>query len=247
MDNIRILIVEDEPIIAADLADRLIEMGYDIAGQCSSGEEALELTPHARPDLILMDIQLDGALDGIETAARINSKQNIPIIFLTSNSDDSTFARAKATMPAAFLSKPFRGKDLKHAIDLAISRASKTPSPALSSPDTTEQTYLFQDRIFIKSKDRLVRLFLHEILWLEADDYYCRLVTPGKEILITQTLKQIGETLAGVPGLMRVHRSYIVNLIHVEEIGDMSVQIGKKQIPINKTSRNDIIARLQRI
>jgi len=247
MDNIRILIVEDEPIIAADLADRLIEMGYDIAGQCSSGEEALELAPGVLPDLILMDIQLDGAMDGIETATRINRKQHIPVIFLTSNSDDATFSRAKATMPAAFLSKPFRGKDLKHAIDLAISRASKTPPPAPTSPDTTEQTYLFQDRIFIKSKDRLVRLFLHDILWLEADDYYCRLVTPEKEILITQTLKQIGETLAEVPGLMRVHRSYIVNLAHVEGIGDSSVYIGKKQIPINKTSRNDIIARLQRI
>lgn len=247
MDHIRILIVEDEPIIAADLADRLVEMGYDVAGQCSSGEEAVELAPRLSPDLILMDIQLDGAMDGIEAATRIAGKQNIPIIFLTSNSDDATFARAKAIMPAAFLSKPFRGKDLKHAIELAISRASKTPPLAPSSPEPTEQTYLFQDRIFIKSKDRLIRLFLHDILWLEADDYYCRLVTPGKEILITQTLKQIGETLAEVPGLMRVHRSYIVNLAHVEEIGDMSVQIGKKQIPINKTSRNEIIARLQRI
>jgi len=246
MDNIRILIVEDEPIIAADLADRLIEMGYDIAGQCSSGEEALELVQRIQPDLILMDIQLDGALDGIETAAQITRKQNIPLIFLTSNSDDSTFDRAKATMPAAFLSKPFRGKDLKHAIELAIGQASKSTSSVSAAPDA-EQTYLFQDRIFIKSKDRLVRLFLHDILWLEADDYYCRLATPGKEILITQTLKQIGETLADIPGLMRVHRSYIVNLAHVEEIGDTSVRIGKKQIPINKTSRNDIIARLQRI
>lgn len=247
MDNIRILIVEDEPIIAADLADRLAEMGYDVAGQCSSGEEALELVPGVSPDLILMDIHLEGAMDGIETATRMNLKQNIPIIFLTSNSDDGTFTRAKTTMPAAFLSKPFRGKDLKHAIDLAISRASKKPPPAPSSPEPTEQTYLFQDRIFIKSKDRLIRLFLHDILWLEADDYYCRLVMPGKEILITQTLKQIGETLAEVPGLMRIHRSYIVNLAHVEEIGDISVRIGNKQIPINKTSRNDIIARLQRI
>jgi len=246
MDNIRIFIVEDEPIIAADLADRLIDMGYDISGQCSSGEEALELAPRALPDLILMDIQLDGAMDGIETATQITRKQNIPIIFLTSNSDDATFARAKAIMPAAFLSKPYRGKDLKHAIELAIGQASKNPPAASASPETGH-TYLFQDRIFIKSKDRLVRLFLRDILWLEADDYYCRLVTPGKEILITQTLKQIGETLAELPGLMRVHRSYIVNLTHVEEIGDMSVHIGKKQIPINKTSRNDIIARLQRI
>ncbi len=246
MDNIRILIVEDEPIIAADLADRLTEMGFDIAGQCSTGEEAIGVVQKQVPDLILMDIQLDGPLDGIETTKMILEKHAIPVIFLTSNSDEATFARAKTTMPAAFLSKPFRGKDMKHAIELAIGQASKSTASATAAPDT-EQTYLFKDRIFIKSKDRLVRLFLRDILWLEADDYYCRLVIPGKEILITQTLKQIGETLADVPELMRVHRSYIVSLTQVEEIGDWCVYIGKKQIPINKTSRNDIIARLQRI
>ncbi|MBK9337196.1 MAG: response regulator [Lewinellaceae bacterium] len=246
MDNIRILIVEDEPIIAADLADRLTDMGFDIAGQCSTGEEAIGVVQQQVPDLILMDIQLDGPLDGIETTKMILEKHAVPVIFLTSNSDEATFARAKVTMPAAFLSKPFRGKDLKHAIELAIGQASKSIPVESLSPET-EQTYLFQDRIFIKSKDRLVRLFLDDILWLEADDYYCRLVIPGKEILITQTLKQIGETLADVPGLMRVHRSYLVNLAHVEEIGDLCVYIGKKQIPINKASKNDIIARLQRI
>jgi DNA-binding LytR/AlgR family response regulator len=246
MNNIRILIVEDEPIIAADLADRLVDMGFDIAGPCSTGEEAIGVVQTQAPDLILMDIQLDGPLDGIETTKMILEKHVIPVIFLTSNSDEATFARAKATMPAAFLSKPFRGKDMKHAIELAISKASQA-TPAVPAPSDAEQTYLFKDRIFIKSKDRMVRLFFHEILWLEADDYYCRLMTPGKEILITQTLKQIGETLADVPGLMRVHRSYIVNLAHVEEIGDLCVYIGKKQIPINKASKNDIIARLQRI
>jgi DNA-binding LytR/AlgR family response regulator len=246
MDSIRILIVEDEPIIAADLADRLIEMGFDVVGPCVTGETALELVQQYAPDLILMDIQLEGTMDGVETTKRIQENHAIPVIFLTSNSDEGTFARAKATMPAAFMSKPFRGKDLKHTIELAISKVSPT-TPAVPVPSDAEQTYLFKDRIFVKSKDRMVRLFFHEILWLEADDYYCRLVTPGKEILITQTLKQIGETLADVPGLMRVHRSYIVNLAHVEEIGDLCVYIGKKQIPINKASKNDIIARLQRI
>jgi len=246
MEIINILIVEDEPIIAADLEDRLTEMGFGIAGLCSNGEQALELVQRQAPDLILMDIQLDGPLDGIETTKKILENHAIPVIFLTSNSDEATFARAKTTLPAAFLGKPFRGKDLKHAIELAISRASETGTPVAATPEA-EQTYLFKDRIFIKTRDRMVRLFFQDILWLEADDYYCKLVTAGKEILITQTLKQIGETLAGVPELMRVHRSYIINLAHVEEIGELYVYIGKKQIPINKASKNDIISRLQRI
>ena len=244
MENIRILIVEDEPIIAADLADRLLDMGFDIAGQCETGEEALALVQHRPPDLILMDIQLAGPLDGIETARKIMEQRPTPVVFLSSNNDDATFARAKTTLPAAFLSKPFRGRDLKHAIELAIHRAAP-PTP--TAPAETEQTYLFEDRIFIKTKDRMVRLFLRDILWLEADDYYCKLILTGKEILITQTLKQIGETLAAVPELMRVHRSYIVNLAHVEEIGDLYLFIANRQIPINKASRDEILTRVKKI
>lgn len=245
MDNIRILIVEDEPIIAADLTDRLTDMGFGVAGQCDSGEEAIELAQQLMPDLVLMDVQLSGQLDGIETTQKILERQVVPVIFLTSNSDEATFARAKATLPAAFLSKPFRGKDLRHAIDLAVSRAA---SPAVApSPTEAEQTYLFNDRIFVKTKDRMVRLFFRDILWIEADDYYCKMATDQKEILITQTLKQMGETLDGVPELMRVHRSYIVNLAHIEAIGDLCVYIRNKQIPINKASKNDLIARLKKI
>ncbi|MCC6461927.1 MAG: response regulator [Saprospiraceae bacterium] len=245
MENIRILIVEDEPIIAADLADRLTDMGFDIAGLCDTGEEALVLVQRRPPDLILMDIQLAGPLDGIETTKLIMEKHAIPVVFLSSNSDDATFARAKTTLPAAFLSKPFRGRDLKNAIELAIHRGAVAPgAPATAEAD---QAYLFEDRMFIKSKDRMVRLFFRDILWLEADDYYCKLVLNGKEILITQTLKHMGETLAAVPELMRVHRSYIVNLAHVEEIGDLYLYIANKQIPINKAARDEILTRVKKI
>ncbi len=243
----RILIVEDEPIIAADLEDRLQEMGYEVAQQCTSGEEALAFLEQETVDLILMDVQLEGQLNGIETAQKILEKQKTPLIYLTSNADDATFNKAKNTQPAAFLSKPFRGKDLLHAIELAISRAA-TPVPETEAPEAgTDKAYLFNDRLFVKVKDRMVRVFFADILWLEADDYYCKIITTDKTLLISHTLKQIGETLSNVPLFMRVHRSYIVNLTHVEEIGELHVHIGKKQIPINKASKEDILTRLQKI
>jgi len=246
MKKIRVLIVEDEPIIAADLEDRLIEMGYEVAGQCASGEESLLVFEQGNLDLVLMDIQLEGEWDGIQTAQKMLTKQPLPIIYLTSNTDDATFNRAKNTLPAAFLTKPFRGKDLQHAIELAISRAAPEKKHAESSKENTD-AHLFNDRLFIKVKDRMVRIFLSEILWLEADDYYCKLITHEKEFLITQTLKQMGESLSGIPEFMRVHRSFIVNLSHVEEIGDLFVFIHKKQIPLNKSSKDELTARLQRI
>jgi DNA-binding LytR/AlgR family response regulator len=246
MKKIRVLIVEDEPIIAADLEDRLTAMGYEVADQCSSGEEALRLLQRENADLILMDIQLDGALDGIETAQKILEKNLLPIIYLTSNTDDATFARAKSTHPAAFLTKPFRGKDLQHAIELAITRAEPIKQ-AVDRAAENSDAYLFNDRIFIKVKDRMVRIFLTEILWLEADDYYCRLVTKEKEFLITQPLKQMGESLSPIQEFMRVHRSFIVNLSHVEEIGDLFVSINKRQIPLNRASKEELTTRLQKI
>jgi DNA-binding LytR/AlgR family response regulator len=248
MKKIRVLVVEDEPVIAADLEDRLTEMGFEVAGLCSSGEAALAMleTP-ATVDMVLMDIQLEGALDGIQTAGIIRQKQSLPLIFLTSNADEATFSRALATAPAAFLSKPFRGKDLRHAIELAIARVA-APAPEEPSPSKEDRSaFLFNDRIFIKVKDRMIRIFLEDILWIEADDYYCKLATREKEYLITQTLKQIGEMMVLHPSFMRVHRSYIVNLMHVEEIGDLSVIIQKKLIPLNRNSKEELTARLYKL
>ncbi|MCK6693883.1 MAG: response regulator [Thermoanaerobaculia bacterium] len=249
MDPIRILIVEDEPVIAADLADRLAEMGYHVAGQYGSGEAALHNLGQDAPDLVLMDIQLGGVLDGIETTRRIVEAQPVPVIFLTSNSDEATFTRAKSTHPAAFLSKPFRGKDLRHAIELALSRNAPPPPP---DPDASgavpeNNAFFFQDRIFIKSKERLVRIFISDILWVEATDYYCTLVTAEKKFLLGQTLKQLSESLAQEPTLMRVHRSYLVNLSQIEEIEDLSLLIGKQRIPVSKAAKEEIINRFQRL
>ena len=246
MKKLRVLIVEDEPIIAADLADRLTEMGYEVAQQFSSGEEALSFVHQNEVDLVLMDIKLEGILDGIETAQKLQERHPHPIIYLSSNTDAPTFTRAKSTLPAAFLTKPFRGKDLQHAIELAVARATPATQPKDVSAEKNN-AYLFKDRLFIKVKDRMVRIFLRDILWLEADDYYCKLVTQEREFLITQPLKQMGESFSGIPEFMRVHRSYIVNLSQIEEIGDLFVLINKKQIPLNKTSKDEITACLQRI
>ena len=246
MQAIRILIVEDDPIIAADLEDRLSEMGYASLGPVASGEEALTFFPDNRPDLVIMDIQLAGALDGIETTRRIREKHALPIIFLTSNSDEATFAQAKSVRPQAFISKPFRGKDLRHAIELAISQSAKAQAaPDAVAPEAN--AYLLHDRLFLKLNERMVRLFLRDILWVEADDYYCKIVTRERELLVGQTLKKFSEALSGVPDLMRVHRSYVVNLTHIEEIGDAYLYINKRQIPVSKTSKEELMARFHKV
>jgi len=116
----RILIVEDEGIIANNLADNLQKSGYEVVRIASSGEEALKVVSELKPDLLLMDIHLSGTLDGIETAERIRSGFSIPVIFLTAHAGQEVLDRAKRTCPFGYLVKPIRQADLVSAVEIAV-------------------------------------------------------------------------------------------------------------------------------
>jgi signal transduction histidine kinase len=116
----RIMVVEDERIIALDLAVTLEDLGYQVAGLSATGEDALARASALEPDLILMDIRLGGPLDGVETAARIRATVDVPVIFLTSHSDGQTLQRATGSAPYGYLLKPFRSPDLHCAIEVGI-------------------------------------------------------------------------------------------------------------------------------
>jgi DNA-binding NarL/FixJ family response regulator len=117
-----ILIVEDERLVALDLASTLKEIGYSVVGSVSTGEAAIEQAIKLCPDLVLMDIRLAGELDGIQAALQIQEKADIPIIYLTAYSDDPTLTRAKATGPFGYLVKPFRAPELRCAIEIGLHR-----------------------------------------------------------------------------------------------------------------------------
>jgi PAS domain S-box-containing protein len=121
-ERARIWVVEDERIIARDLARTLTELGYQVAGISGSGEDAIRQVRADPPELVLMDVRLAGELDGIETAKAIKCERDVPIIFLTAHSDDETLSRASAAAPLAYLVKPFNGVDLKCSIELALRR-----------------------------------------------------------------------------------------------------------------------------
>ena len=120
MNAVRILIVEDEAIVSMELEERLAAMGYHPVGSASRGEEAVELTEELRPDLVLMDIRLQGAMDGIDTAREILSRFRVPVIFVTAYSEDSTLERAKLAEPYAYILKPFDDRELRSSIEIAL-------------------------------------------------------------------------------------------------------------------------------
>jgi two-component system, cell cycle sensor histidine kinase and response regulator CckA len=120
MPKITILIVEDETIVAEDLARKLERLGYGIAGTTALGEEAITLTRELQPSLVLMDILLAGTISGIEAAERIRRESDVPVVFLTALSDRATIERAKMTEPFGFILKPFENRELESHIEMAL-------------------------------------------------------------------------------------------------------------------------------
>ena len=120
MARAHILVVEDENIVALEIADQLRRLDYAVAGQAASGEEAVGRAAAARPDLVLMDIRLKGGMDGIEAAEQIRATMDIPVIYLTAYADEETLGRAKLTEPSGYLVKPFEAQVLHTTIDMAL-------------------------------------------------------------------------------------------------------------------------------
>ncbi len=122
MSKNTILIVEDEAIIAYDLASKVQRLGYEVVGIASTGEEAIELSRKHRPVLVLMDIQLAGAMDGIEAAQQIQNECNLPVLFLTANADPSTNERMRQAGSIGCIMKPFDKGDIRIQIENALNK-----------------------------------------------------------------------------------------------------------------------------
>jgi DNA-binding LytR/AlgR family response regulator len=242
--SVKILVVEDEMIIGAKISMQLTSLGYEVTGILPRGDEALLHIDQNRPDMVLLDINLKGQIDGIETAKQIHLKYNTPIIYITANSDEATFNRAKSTKPFAFIAKPFKQLDLQRAIELAISRMAENDTGTIQAADNGEQPFILSDRIFVRHKEKMVKIMLADILYIEANRNYSRIFTAHKEYLLCITLKTIEEKIP-VKLFQRVHRSYIINLMQVDEVAEHHVMMGQKPIPLGAGMREQLMQRMQ--
>lgn len=249
----KILIVEDEMVIAANISLQLSDLGYEITGILPRGEEVLAHVQTDMPDIILLDIRLKGEMDGIATAHEIQRHFDIPIIYLTANTDDEHFNQAKETHPHAFISKPFKKLDLQRAIELVLERVTleRSPNPEPDGNGAAKGTgpakdFILNDRIFIRHNEKMLKIDIKDILYIEADRNYCRIFSQGREYLLVMTLKDIDEKLPQ-KHFLRIHRSYIINLSQIDEVAGTHVVISKKAIPMSKAMRAELLKRLRTI
>ncbi|UKN00649.1 response regulator [Paracrocinitomix mangrovi] len=228
--KISILIVEDEVLIAEDISSDLSNAGFHVAGIAISGQEAIEMFSEFKPDVILMDINIKGDLDGIETAEEILKSSNVPIIYITSNTGQQYINRAIQTKPHAFLTKPYNKKDLIVSIELAINNFT---DHQFSSNNNV-------DAVFVKSNEFYKKVPIEDITHIEADGSYCLVHTKEKKYSLSFNLNHFQKEVQSET-LQRVHRSFVVNINHVDGFDKSSLLIGEKIIPVS-SSYKDVLS-----
>ena len=244
MGQVRILIVEDEPLIALDLRAHLEELGYEVSGACDNALDAMAEIVERKPDLLLLDINLGDGADGVQLAEKVKAKHRIPFIFVTSHSDKATLERVKPLRPAGFIIKPFDENDLRTQIELALARYASDVEATVAPTDAQRNDFVIADSIFIRDKGKLVKVPLDDIHYAEADDNYVTLHTPSRKYVITSTLGAVEEKLKS-PHHLRIHRSYLVDLRKITAVEEGYVRIGKENIPVGKTHKEALMARIR--
>ncbi|HEY9696269.1 MAG TPA: ATP-binding protein [Trichocoleus sp.] len=188
MEKTNILVVEDEPLIAMDIQQRLLRLGYNVAAIADSAETALQAAEQFPLDLVLMDIQLYGDRDGIETAAEIQERFNLPVVYLTAHADSATLEQAKLTHPFGYIVKPFENHDLSTAIEIALSRY---------QAEVAIHQAAEREKELHEIKSRFVSIVSHEFrnplaviqLALDIISRGDRTISPAKEELYIQRAK----------------------------------------------------------
>ena len=259
-EKINILIVEDQSIVALDLATALHQDGYEVIGIADRAEKAMRLFTQYTVDIVLMDIHLAGPKDGIDTVADLMRVRQTPVIYLTAFTDHATVERVKQTYPAAFLAKPYQISNVRIAIELALNsfalvkaRLPRTELP-LQSPDDTsgsindtsgptkEPILQMGDCVFVKYNYQFVKVRLADILFVQADGNHINLHTSDKKFVLRLSLRQLFDRLT-FDRLVRIHRSYAVNIDAIQSFTEQTVLTGKGELPIGRNYKEDFLKR----
>ncbi|CCH51880.1 two component transcriptional regulator, LytTR family [Fibrisoma limi BUZ 3] len=250
--SINILIIEDEAVLSMDLSDLLEEEGYFVTATANNGPKALSLHRQNQIDLALCDIHIKGEWDGIETAERLLAERAIPIIFLTALTDKLTLERAMRLYPAAYLIKPVTLPGLRAAVELALrtftqsmakvpdSNPGVSPAAVVKEEVPSEPILRIDDAVFVKHKYQFVKIKIAEIEYLEADSSYTFLVTSQHRYALRLTISQV-LTRLNLPRLVRIHRSYAVNLNWVSTFNEREVCLPTITLPLGRLYKPDFM------
>ncbi len=250
MAKAKILIVEDESIIAKDIQSSLKGLGYDVTAIVNSGDKAIKELEENRPDLVLMDIMLKGTMTGIEVAKEVKERFSLPVVFLTAYADDTTLNKAKITEPYGYIIKPYREKELHTTIEMALYKYEK-------DEEVKKERNLYhslienkesKDSIFVRADYRLNKINFEDIYYVEALKDYVVINTADNSYTTHTTMKEMVRILPA-KDFVRIHRSFIVNLDKIFSIKypDLVIEGKMKVLPIGGLYRKELYSRLNMI
>jgi len=253
-EAIKILIVEDNVIIADDMQTMLEDIGYEIVGNVIDFEQAEQVLSKNYVDLVLIDIILSSDKTGIDLGQHIRENYNLPFIFVTSNSDKATVEIAKKVKPNGYLVKPFEQEDLFTSIEIALSSFSyennATSNKSVTNKNNVNEqdkanvkNAVLKDSIFVKKNNLYYRIQFDEIHFIKADNVYLEINTKEKKFLVRSALKDYLEKLPS-NNFYRAHKSYIINLSHIQAVNSKDIMIKDELIPISKDFREFILSSL---
>lgn len=241
MTTLKLLIVEDEPLYATELEMLAFKLGYEKIHSTGNSEEALHMIKVMDPDLIIMDIKIDGPYNGVEVAELIKAQQ-IPIIFITSGRDKTLYERAKKTGSVAYLIKPFDELTLQSAIEFAMEKLVKQQTdPEDYKGWSADQ--LIKNNLLIKKHNSLHKLPISEIAYIQSDGNYCTIhALQNEKHLVNLSLTRLQDMLPAKK-FFRVHKRYVVQLDLIQDItsGVTELVISNHAIPIGRTYRKALL------
>ncbi|MFN6074491.1 MAG: LytR/AlgR family response regulator transcription factor [Fluviicola sp.] len=221
--NAKILVVEDEIIIADNICEILRSYNYETLEPALSFEQANRAVQELKPDIVILDINLKGKKTGFDFANEVLKTLEIPFLYLTSNSDFPTMKEAIATNPSAFLVKPFNESELIASIEIIYNKL---------------QTFNSESHMYVFDGKEYINVLKSSILFIKSDNIYIEFfINNGTKIISRSSLKKVNEELDS--DFIQIHRSYIVNLKHIEKIASSEITIDKTKIPIGEKYATD--------
>lgn len=240
MEKVKVLVVEDEVVIAHSIISMIEKMGFECVGTAIRAKKGLEIAKEKKPDIALLDINLKGEENGIWLAQELKKSLDIPFIYLTSFGDQKTIEEAATTIPYGYILKPVEQQNIFAAITTALAKF-KSEKETGSGSDTApiEEPEAVKNTIFVKDEYQYVKISLSEINYIKSDGNYIE-IYGDKKIVLKESLKNILAKL-DASRFLQVHRSYVINIEKIDKIGGALVYINGAEIPLIKDKKDQLL------
>jgi DNA-binding LytR/AlgR family response regulator len=240
--NTKVLVFEDEVYTAKEIAIRLKNAGYLDVDIAVTKKQAFKAIENSYPDIAILDIrEADDKEAGLKIAKYLRQKNPIPIIYYTANPDDKP--GIYETRPNAFIEKP-NIENVIHAIDLAVKNFHGEVDEVLKNEE--DPHYFSKDYLFILKKGLYCKVKHEDILYVESDSGCIIIHTSGGEFSYSSTIKRFTEQVND-PNFLRIHKSYLINLFHIESFNNQQVTISGKEMPMSKRGYENLLSVVRRL